>query len=94
MAQAVLTGGERDGQEEARRCPWLVEPVLQLTCLCCGGAEVAGVLAIIPSQASLSGGCRGILVQLNLGWGQQDMPHRAGGSSLDIWECVSAVRLV
>lgn len=82
----------------ARRCPWLVEvglfePGFQLICLCCGGGDVAGVLAIIPSQTSLSGGCKGI-VQLNLCWGQQEMPHRAGGSSLDTWECVSAVRLV
>lgn len=71
--------------------PWLVEVglfklVLQLICLCCGGGEVAGVLAIVPSQASLSGGCKGI-VQLNLCCRQQDMPHRAGGSSLDTWEC-------
>lgn len=79
--------------------PWLVEvgllePVSQLSCLCCGGGEVAGVLAIIPSQASLSGVCKGIFVQLNLCWGQQDMPHGAGGSSVDTWECVNAVRLV
>lgn len=86
----------------ARRKPggargWLRSGCLNLFCsspVCVvEGVRWAGVLAIIPSQASLSGAYKGI-VQLNPCWGQQDMSHRAGGSSLDTWECVSAVRLV
>ena len=49
--------------------------------------EVAGVLAIIPGQASLSGECEGI-VPLSLCWGQENMPCGEGGSSLDTWKGV------